>query len=50
LGARTFTHISEKLLEDLLFEAPDMQWRKLLLQKDYVDETIAILVEEQRLK
>ncbi|SEK38120.1 ATP-dependent HslUV protease ATP-binding subunit HslU [Carnobacterium iners] len=49
IGARRLHTILEKLLEDLLFEAPDMQMGDITITKSYVDEKIAHIVEDKDL-
>ena len=49
IGARRLHTILEKLLEDLLFEAPDMQMGEITITKNYVDEKIAHIVEDKDL-
>ncbi|WP_414840309.1 ATP-dependent protease ATPase subunit HslU [Carnobacterium sp. TMP28] len=49
IGARRLHTILEKLLEDLLFEAPDMQMGDITITRSYVDEKIAHIVEDKDL-
>ncbi|MEG0288018.1 MAG: ATP-dependent protease ATPase subunit HslU [Carnobacterium sp.] len=49
IGARRLHTILEKLLEDLLFEAPDMQMGEITITKNYVTEKIEHIVEDKDL-
>ena len=49
IGARRLHTILEKLLEDLLFESPDMQMGEITVTKNYVNEKIAHIVEDKDL-
>lgn len=46
IGARRLHTIMEKLLEDLLFAAPDLAGRKVVIERSYVDEKLADLVKD----
>lgn len=50
IGARRLHTILEKLLEDLLFESPDMPGQEITITANYVDEKIAYIVEDQDLR
>lgn len=50
IGARRLHTILEKLLEDLLFESPDMPGQEITITANYVDEKIARIVEDQDLR
>lgn len=50
IGARRLHTILEKLLEDLLFESPDMPGQEITITANYVDEKIAHIVEDQDLR
>jgi len=41
--------ILERLLEELLFEAPDMQMGEVKITRQYVDEKIGHIVEDKDL-
>jgi ATP-dependent HslUV protease ATP-binding subunit HslU len=41
IGARRLHTILEKVLEELLFEAPDMQMGEILITENYVDEKLS---------
>lgn len=49
IGARRLHTILEKLLEDLLFEAPDMQMGEITITENYVDEKLAHIVNDEDL-
>ena len=49
IGARRLHTILEKLLEDLLFEAPDMQMGDITITESYVNEKIEHIVEDKDL-
>lgn len=49
IGARRLHTILEKLLEDLLFEASDMQMGEITITESYVDEKLGSIVEDQDL-
>ena len=49
IGARRLHTILEKLLEDLLFEAPDMQMGEITITEAYVDEKLGSIVENEDL-
>lgn len=49
IGARRLHTILEKLLEDLLFEAPDMQMGEITITAAYVEEKLDAIVENQDL-
>lgn len=50
IGARRLHTILEKLLEDLLFEAPDMPGSEITITANYVDEKLAHIVADQDLR
>ncbi len=49
IGARRLHTILEKLLEDLLFEAPDMQMGDIMITENYVDEKLGQIVKDEDL-
>ncbi len=49
IGARRLHTILEKLLEDLLFEASDMQMAEITITEAYVDEKLGDIAEDQDL-
>ncbi len=44
IGARRLYTIMEKLLEDLLFSAPEMGGKEIVIRRDYVDEKLSDVV------
>jgi ATP-dependent HslUV protease ATP-binding subunit HslU len=46
IGARRLYTIMEKLLEDLLFSAPEIGEREIVLRKAYVDEKLSDIVRD----
>ena len=49
IGARRLHTVLEKLLEDISFEAPEKQKGSLVIDKPYVDERLAEIVEDEDL-
>ncbi|WP_071131462.1 ATP-dependent protease ATPase subunit HslU [Enterococcus timonensis] len=49
IGARRLHTILEKLLEELLFEASDMQMGEILITENYVNEKLATIVQDEDL-
>ncbi len=49
IGARRLHTIMEKVLEDLLFEAPDMESQELTIDKDYVGSRLEKIVADEEL-
>lgn len=49
IGARRLHTILERLLEELLFEAPDMQMGEVKITQKYVDDKIGHIVEDKDL-
>lgn len=49
IGARRLHTILEKLLEDLLYEAPDMQMGEIRITEAYVEEKLASIAENKDL-
>lgn len=49
IGARRLHTILEKLLEDLLFEAPDMQMGEIKITEAYVDDKLASIAQNKDL-
>ena len=49
IGARRLHTILEKLLEDLLFEASDMNIGEVKITEKYVEEKIGHIIEDQDL-
>lgn len=49
IGARRLHTILEKLLEDLLFESPDMQMGEITITESYVNEKLGHIVKDEDL-
>ena len=49
IGARRLQTVMEKLLETVSFEAPDTSQKSLVVDRPYVDEKLAELVEDEDL-
>ncbi len=49
IGARRLHTIMEKLLEDLSFEAPDINLTKIVITSEYVDEKLATIAKNRDL-
>ena len=49
IGARRLHTILEKLLEDLLFEAPDMQMGEITITEAYVDDKLGLIAANEDL-
>lgn len=49
IGARRLHTILERLLEDLLFEAPEMQMGEIMITEAYVDEKLNSIVQNEDL-
>jgi ATP-dependent HslUV protease ATP-binding subunit HslU len=49
IGARRLHTVLEKLLEDLAFEAPDINERVIIIDQEYVDAKLAHIVKNQDL-
>ncbi|MDF0479111.1 ATP-dependent protease ATPase subunit HslU [Vagococcus sp. PNs007] len=49
IGARRLHTILEKLLEDLLFEASEMQMGEIMITENYVNEKLGDIVEDEDL-
>ncbi|WP_025730277.1 ATP-dependent protease ATPase subunit HslU [Atopobacter phocae] len=49
IGARRLHTILEKVLEELLFEAPDMQMGEILITEQYVDQRLSHLVQDEQM-
>ncbi|MBS4749644.1 ATP-dependent protease ATPase subunit HslU [Carnobacteriaceae bacterium zg-ZUI78] len=50
IGARRLHTILEKLLEDLLFEAPDMPGGTITITQAYVEEKVGVISHDDKLK
>ena len=49
IGARRLHTILERLLEDLLYEAPDMQMGEITITEAYVNEKLNDIVQNEDL-
>jgi ATP-dependent HslUV protease ATP-binding subunit HslU len=49
IGARRLYTIMEKLLDDISFEAPDMQKKEIIIDAKYVEEKLDDIVEDEDL-
>ncbi len=49
IGARRLYTIMEKLLDDISFDAPDMQEREIVIDAQYVEEKLNEIIEDQDL-
>lgn len=49
IGARRLATILEKLLEDILFEGPDMQMGDITITEQYVNDKIGKIVADKDL-
>jgi len=49
IGARRLHTLMERLLEDILFEAPDMEKQRMVIDKKYVDEKLKDIKDDEDL-
>ncbi len=49
IGARRLHTLMEKLLEDILFEAPDIEEKKIVIDADFVEKQLMNIVENEDL-
>jgi ATP-dependent HslUV protease ATP-binding subunit HslU len=49
IGARRLHTIMEKLLEEISFNAPDMESKKVVIDRDYVTDKLKDILEDQNL-
>ena len=49
IGARRLHTLMEKLLEDILFDAPDTEEKKILVDSDFVDRQLMDIVKDEDL-
>ena len=49
IGARRLHTVMEKLLEDVLFDAPDLPKKRVVIDADYVSERLADIVSDEDL-
>jgi len=49
IGARRLYTIMEKLLDDISFDAPDMEKKEIIIDAQYVEEKLSGIIEDQDL-
>jgi ATP-dependent HslUV protease ATP-binding subunit HslU len=49
IGARRLHTVMERLLEDILFEAPDMKQKRMVIDKGYVESRLKDIIEDENL-
>jgi ATP-dependent HslUV protease ATP-binding subunit HslU len=49
IGARRLHTVMERLLEDVLFDAPDMKQKRMVIDKDYVESKLKDIVDDEDL-
>jgi ATP-dependent HslUV protease ATP-binding subunit HslU len=49
IGARRLHTVMERLLEDILFEAPDMKNKRMVIDKDYVESKLKDIKDDEDL-
>ncbi|MFH1487530.1 MAG: ATP-dependent protease ATPase subunit HslU [Pseudomonadota bacterium] len=49
IGARRLHTVMEKLLEEISFEAPDMETKKVVIDREYVNEKLTDIFEDENL-
>jgi ATP-dependent HslUV protease ATP-binding subunit HslU len=49
IGARRLHTLMERLLEDILFDAPDLKERRIIIDKKYVDDKLKNIMENEDL-
>jgi ATP-dependent HslUV protease ATP-binding subunit HslU len=49
IGARRLHTLMERLLEDVLFDAPDMKEQRITIDKDYVDVKLKEIKDDEDL-
>lgn len=49
IGARRLYTIMEKLLDDISFDAPDMEKKEIVIDEQYVEEKLSGIIEDQDL-
>ena len=50
IGARRLHTIMSKLLEDILFEAPDIKDKKIVIDPEFVNTILKNIVEDEDLR
>ena len=49
IGARRLHTVMERLLEDILFDAPDMKHKRMVIDKDYVESKLKTIKDDEDL-
>ena len=49
IGARRLHTVMERLLEDILFDAPDMKKKRMVIDEDYVEVKLKDIKEDEDL-
>jgi len=49
IGARRLHTVMEKLVDEISFEAPDMSEKEFIIDRDYVEEKLADILEDENL-
>ena len=49
IGARRLHTLMERLLEDILFDAPDMQEKRMTIDKNYVEDKLRDIKDDEDL-
>lgn len=49
IGARRLHTVMEKLVDEISFDAPDMTVKKVTINKEYVTEKLADILEDENL-
>ena len=49
IGARRLHTVMEKLVDEISFDAPDMTTKKVTINKEYVGEKLADILEDENL-
>ena len=49
IGARRLHTVMERLLEDILFDAPDMEQKRMVIDKDYVESKLKDIKDDEDL-
>ena len=49
IGARRLHTLMERLMEDILFDAPDVDNKKIIIDKAFVHRKLADIIEDQDL-
>jgi len=49
IGARRLHTVMEKLLDEISFSAPDMETKRVLVDREYVAEKLRDIIEDENL-